>query len=78
VAIDAVDAGVELAADEPFRVRRLPFEDARPRRDPFELAREAGPERFGVGIRPRVDRGVVDHGVAPELVGRREAAILLQ
>ena len=43
VAIEAVDAGVQLAADEPLRMRRLPVEHACPRARPFELAGTASP-----------------------------------
>ena len=43
VAVDAVDAGVERAADEPLRVRRLPLEHLRPGREPLELARRSRP-----------------------------------
>jgi hypothetical protein len=37
VAVDAVVADVELAADEPLRVRRLPVEDGVPVLEPLEL-----------------------------------------
>ena len=43
VAVDAVDAGVERAADEPLRVRRLPVEHLRPRRRPLELRAQSPP-----------------------------------
>src|SRR6185369_9821415 len=58
VAVDAVDAGVERAAGEPPGMRRLPLEHARPRRDPFQLAGEAGPERLGIGGGAGVDAGI--------------------
>ena len=44
VAVDAVDAGVDLPADEPLGVGRAPVEHRVPRPAPFELLREAGPE----------------------------------
>ena len=43
VAVEAVGADVELAADEPFRMRRVPLEHLRPRLDPLELARRSRP-----------------------------------
>ncbi len=43
VAIDAVDAGVERAAEKPLRVRRLPLEHLRPRREPLELRARTPP-----------------------------------
>ena len=55
VPIDAVDAGVERAADEPLRVRRLPLEHARPRREPLELLGEAGPEGLRIALGAGVD-----------------------
>ena len=49
VPVDAVDRRVELAADEPLRVRRLPVEHALPGRDPLERRRLLGPVGFGIG-----------------------------
>ena len=40
MAIEAVDAHVQLAADEPLRVRRIPLEHAVPMPRPLELFRE--------------------------------------
>ena len=51
VAVQAVDADVQLAADEPLRMRRLPVEHGRPRTRPLELACQARPERFGISLR---------------------------
>ncbi len=59
VAVEAVGADVELAADEPLRVRRLPVEDLRPGLHPLELGGERRPERLGIGGRARVDARVV-------------------
>ncbi len=78
VAIDAVDARVDLAADEPPGVRRLPLEDAIPRPHPLQLGREPRPERFGVRVRRPVRVWIGDVRGAPPAVRRREAAILLK
>ena len=52
--VETVDAGVDRAADEPLRVRRLPVEHAVPGTRPLELAGKSRPERFriafGVGV----------------------------
>ena len=55
VTIDAIDARVERAADEPFRMRRLPLEHLRPLREPLQLVGEACPERLGIALGARVD-----------------------
>jgi hypothetical protein len=78
VAIETVRADVELAADEPFGVRRLPVEDPGPRLDPLELSGEAGPERFGIGGRARVDLRVVRERVLAPVGGGREDARLVE
>src|SRR5207237_10204023 len=78
VTVDAVDARIERACDEPFRVRRLPLEDARPGLDPLELAREPGPEFFRVGGRPLIDAGVSDLRGPPPVVIRRKAAVFFE
>ena len=44
VAVDAVDAGVERAADEPLRVRRIPLEHAVHGVNHSSSVGEAGPE----------------------------------
>jgi hypothetical protein len=62
VPIDAVDARVQRAADEPFRMRRLPVQHLRPGREPIELGGEFGPEAFGVAIGARVHRLVAHVG----------------
>src|SRR5206468_6519540 len=72
VAIETVDAGVQRAADEPFRVRRLPVEHAIPLARPFELAGEAGPERLGIALGLGVNRFVAHEGVRSERLRRLE------
>ena len=66
VAVETVDADVEGAADEPFRVGRLPVEHAIPAARPFKLIREARPERFRIAVRLGVDRFVADERVGFE------------
>ncbi len=48
VAVDAVVAHIDAAADEPFGDGGLPVEDGVPGVKPVELAGDAGPEVFGV------------------------------
>ena len=74
VAIDAVDAGVQRAADEPFRVRWLPLEHARPRRGPLELRREGRPEGLGIALGACVDVLVAHVGLRAERGGRLETS----
>src|SRR6185436_127836 len=76
--IEAVGGDVDLAADEPLGIRRIPLEDFRPRRDPLELLRETGPEGFGILRGSRVDGGIVDERAGAKFVGRSEAAILFE
>ena len=78
VAIEAVDARVDRAADEPFCVRRLPVEHAAPRRRPLELPRERGPERLRIALGLFVDARVGRDRARFELCGRFEDAPLIQ
>src|SRR5262249_12073232 len=78
VAVEAVDADVQLAADEPLRVRRGPLEDLVPGLDPLELAGEFRPEAFGGFVRALVDRRVGDVRRFCELGRRGELAVLFQ
>ena len=48
VAVDAVVAEVELAADEPFGPGEIPLEDFVPGLEPVEIAGDVGPEGFGI------------------------------
>src|SRR5262245_40301721 len=59
MAVDAVEADVELAAQEPLRIRRLPLVELRPRLEEGDALRLLGPElvqplavdaRLGVGL----------------------------
>ncbi len=78
VTIDAIDARVDRAADKPFRVRRLPLEDFRPRSEPLELGRKRGPEGFRIFFGACVHAFVVNVGVGAKLLRGREGAILLK
>src|SRR5262249_26622223 len=78
VPVDAIDRDVQLAADEPLRLRRLPVEDLLPRPVPVELLREALPEADVVPLGLAVDRGIRDVRALRELPRRRELALLLQ
>ena len=73
VPVDAVVGDVELAAEEPLRVRRLPLVELRERLEPGDaLARLALPERLEVLV---VDRRLRVR-LRRELRGRRVAALL--
>ena len=74
VAIETVVRHVELATDEPLRVRQVPFEDGVPRLRPRDQLRcPVGPEPFVVlgGLVVEVRPG--DQRVGLEPLGRREA-----
>jgi hypothetical protein len=58
--------------------RSLNRQNLRPRRDPFELAGEAGPEGFRIPAGTLVDAFVGDDGGALKLGGRRKAAVFLK
>ena len=48
MAVDTVVAQVELAADEPLGVGKVPIEDLVPGLEPVEIGGHAGPEFFGI------------------------------
>jgi hypothetical protein len=48
MAVDAVVAEVELAADEPLGVGQIPFEDLVPGLEPVQVFGDAGPEGFRI------------------------------
>ena len=78
VAVEAIHRDVELAAEEPLGVWGLPFQHAVPWVDPFELLRPVRPITFRISSGALVGAGVVDMGLLPELVGRGEAALLVE
>lgn len=53
MSIEAVVRNIDLAADKPLGVRRLPIEDRVPLLEPMKLLRHARPKRFRVGARLR-------------------------
>ncbi len=74
VAIETVVRHVELATDEPLRVRQIPVEDGVPRLRPRdELRRPVGPEAFVVARGLVVEVRPGDQCVGLEPLGRREA-----
>ena len=78
VPVDAVDRDVQLSADEPFRVRRLPVEDLVPRPRPFELAGELGPEAFRIAFGLGVDRFVAGVRLRRECRRRLESTVFFE
>ncbi len=78
VAVDAVVGGVELAADEPLRERRVvPVQDAVPAGVPREALGLLGPEALAVGGGAFV--GLLGEvGVGGQVGRRLEAPVLLQ
>ena len=78
VPVETIDADVQLAADEPARVRRFPVEDFRPRLRPLELGSKSGPERLGIRRRASVDGFVVDARALTKVLRRRDDARFLE
>src|SRR3977135_1391491 len=78
VTIHAVDAGVQLSADEPLRMRRLPVEDGRPGTRPLELTGQARPERLGISLRIRIDALVGCDRLCLKRLGWRKRAAFVE
>ena len=78
VPIQAVHARVEGAADEPLRVRRLPVEHLRPRRDPLELGGKPRPECLRVACGLVVNLRVARVSGGDKRRRRIEVAVLLE
>src|SRR5690349_993610 len=80
--IETIFRDVDLAADKPFRERRLPFQDFFPWLLPVEIARFTGPEFFRMSQRfamhPPVLLEATDPGLLRKITGRFEDAIFLQ
>ncbi len=76
--VDAIDAGVDLSAHEPLRVRRLPVEDLRPRPRPFKLGGQARPIRFRIVRRLGVHASVASNSRGAEFFGGCEAAVFAE
>ena len=64
VPVHAISRDVKLAADEPLRPGRLPFEDFLVRLNPIKPASIAAPKFFRVAVRAGVDRLTRDIGLA--------------
>ena len=75
VAIDAVGADVQLAADEPLRVGRFPAHHVGPGFNPVQLAGERRPEGLGIGRGTVVDGRVRDDGAGLPFVRWWETAV---
>jgi len=73
VTIEAVGRNVELPSHEPLRVRPVPLEDCRPRRDPVQGARLLLPEAQSVRLGTPVELGL-RVGLSGERRGRWEPA----
>src|SRR5690606_11742586 len=78
VTVQAIVGGVQLPADEPFRLRGVPLQDAVPGAEPVELPRPPLPEPLRVLLRPAVDLLVPHEGLRGEVGGRGEATVLLE
>ena len=76
LAIDAVEAGVQLAAHEPALARPAARGGLLPAAGPDQLVGELVPEGLRIGRRPVVDRGVRHDRAAGEHLGRLEAPLL--
>ncbi len=76
MAVDAVVAQVELAADKPFCRRQVPFEHLVPGFEPVQIFRDTGPEGLGIFDGFLVHRLVLfealDVGLAAELLRWRK------
>ena len=70
VPVQAVVGHVQLAADEPLGVRRLPLERLLPGREPVQLARALLPELHRVPRGLGIDRLAIHDGVLHERLGR--------
>src|SRR6185369_4764498 len=78
VTVNAVDAGIQLSAEKPLRVWRLPFEHLGPGRGPLEFLREVLPESFGIRVGARIHRVVANVGFGAKRRSRLECAIFLE
>src|SRR5581483_3341108 len=78
MAVETVVGDVELAADEPLRVRQLPLHRLPPRLHPRELTRLLLPERDGIALRVAVDGGGRDLRLLGEGLRRGELPPFLE
>src|SRR5207249_10767616 len=78
VPVETIHRGVEFAAEEPFRVGRLPVEDLGPRTAPLELLRPVRPISFRVPPGALVGCEVAHMRLGLEAVGGRKASLLVE
>ena len=78
VTIHAVVAGVDLSPHEPFRMRWIPFEHARPRLEPVKPLRGCSPELLRVFPRPLASSRRAHIGQPLKLLRRLKPAFLDQ
>ncbi len=78
VAVDAVDGGVELAADEPGVVGRLELHHRAPRLGPVQGARLLRPEGVRVLLGEGALRLVVDAALPGQPAARRDGRLALE
>ena len=78
VAVETIHRGVELASEEPLRMRRLPLQHPIPRATPLQLLRPVRPISFRVPPRALVRAGVAHVGLGFEGVGRGEPPLLVE
>src|SRR5262249_20932202 len=78
VPIQAVEAGVQLAAHEPPGARRLPHQHLLPGPEPGQLAGAGGPERLGIPGGLPVDGGFADVRLSAEVAAGTEDAVFTQ
>ena len=76
--IETIHAGVQPAANEPLRMRRLPLEHPIPGARPLELAGDAGPEGFRVALGFRVQVVVANRGAGLKVFRRRKNSIFAE
>ncbi len=82
MAVDAVVAEVDFAADEPLRPGQIPLQNLVPGLEPMELFRGTGPEGFrvfnGLLVEGFVFLEALDVRLGAELFRRREDAVFAQ
>ncbi len=78
VAVDAVVARVQLAADEPLHPGGIPFENLVERLEPIERFRLLGPESLGIGFGSGIDRGIVGVRLGRKLGSWRVTPLFLE
>ena len=79
--VEAVEADIGLAADEPFCKGQVPLQNAVPLLEEVEVGSDFGPIAVGIGERTVVQLVVaierIDMGLFGKVRGRREAPLLV-